>query len=313
LFLEPFTIGAMAVWILGTCLVVATALVVVLALGLRRARASSAATDKLVAEARTAVQDAVAAETRAHSDELRRVTARERAETASLLQAEERRLREERRVEYVERERRLADTLADELSVAERALEERLRGFSDDLDRAQRHLEAQLAHLEQRHRQAIADVETRLEAEAAELGSTADEQRKTVIRLREDVERAAGQAVTEALDELESQTFERRRAIAEITERLRAREAAVAESIEHAETDVRARLDVVLVEWERRQTERLVRVTEREVERHTQAAMLALDERLREAREEAMTRLRRELDRALELLVREELAQRLNQ
>jgi hypothetical protein len=313
LFLEPSTIGAMALWILGTCLVVATALVVVLALALRRARASVAATDKVVADARAAVRDAVAAETRAHSEELRRVMARERAETASLLEAEERRLREERRVEYVERERRLADTLADELSVAERGLEERLRGFSDDLDRAQRHLEAQLAHLEQRHRQAIADVETRLEAEAAELGSTADEQRKTVIRLREDVERAAGQAVTEALDELESQTFERRRAIAEITERLRAREAAVAESIEHAETDVRARLDVVLVEWERRQTERLVRVTEREVERHTQAAMLALDERLREAREEAMTRLRRELDRALELLVREELAQRLNQ
>jgi hypothetical protein len=312
LFLEPSTIGAMALWILGICLVVATALVVVLTLALRRARVSAAATDKLVADARTAVRDTVAAETRAHSDDLRRVMARERAETASLLEAEERRLREERRVEYVERERRLADTLADELSVAERRLEERLRGFSDDLDRAQRHLEAQLAHLEQRYRQAIADVETRLEAEAAELGSTADEQRKTVIRLREDVERAAGQAVTEALDELESQTVERRRAIAEITERLRAREAAVAESIERAETDVRARLDVVLVEWERRQTERLARVTEREVERHTQAAMLALDERLREAREEAMTRLRRELDRALELLVREELAHRLD-
>ena len=134
-----------------------------------------------------------------------------------------------------------------------------------------------------RYRQSIADVEARLERESAELGSTADEQRKTVARLRDELERAAGQAVTEALDELESQTFERRRAIDEITERLRQREHAVAESIERAETDVRARLDVVLVEWERRQTERLARVTEREVERHAQIAMQALDERFREA------------------------------
>jgi hypothetical protein len=132
-----------------------------------------------------------------------------------------------------------------------------------------------------------------------------------VLRLREELERAAGQAVGEALDELEAQTFERRRAIEETTERLRAREKAIAESIEQGESDVRARLDVVLVEWERRQAERLARVTEREVERHAQMAMIALDERLREAREEAATRLQRELDRAVELLVRNELAQRL--
>jgi hypothetical protein len=106
--------------------------------------------------------------------------------------------------------------------------------------------------------------------------------------------------------------MERRRAINEITERLRSRETAIAESIERAENDVRARLDVVLVEWERRQTDRLERVTEREVERHTQIAMLAFDERLREAREEAAARLKRELDRAVELFVREELAQRLD-
>ena len=34
----------------------------------------------------------------------------------------------------------------------------------------------------------------------AELGSTADEQRKTVVRLREDLERAATEAVTEIMD-----------------------------------------------------------------------------------------------------------------
>ena len=75
---------------------------------------------------------------------------------------------------------------------------------------------------------------------------------------------------------------------------------------------MRARLDVVLVEWERRQNERLGRVTEREVERHAQIAMQALDDRFREAREEAATRLQRELERAVELMAREELAQRLD-
>jgi hypothetical protein len=299
------------VWILVGALAAALVGLGVLWVALRRTRAEAAATERLVADARAAVRDAVATETQAHADEIRRVLARERAETASVLAAEERRLAEERRAAFAERERQVGDAMADELSAAERRVDERLRAFADDLDRAQRHLEAQLAHLGQRYRQAIADVESRLEAEAAELGSTADGQRKTVIRLREELERAAGQAVTEALDELEGQVTERRRAIEEVTERLRAREAAIAESIDRAETDVRGRLDVVLVEWERRQTERLERVTEREIERHTQVAMLAFDERLREAREEAAARLQRELDRAVELLAREELASRL--
>ena len=302
----------MALWILGACLVVAVLAAGGLAVALRCTRAAAADSDRLVAGAREAVREAVAAETAAHTEEVRRVLARERAETASLLAAQERRLADERREAFEARERQTAEWLAEELARTERRLEERLRGFSDDLDRAQRHLEAQLARLQKRNRQAIDDVEARLEAEASELGSTADEQKKTVLRLREELERAAGQAVTEALDELESQTLERRRAIEEITERLRVREAAVADSIEKAETDVRARLDVVLAEWERRQADRLERVTEREVERHTQVAMLAFDERLREAREEAAARLQRELDRAVELLVREELAHRLD-
>jgi hypothetical protein len=301
-----------AVWILAALLLGAVVVAALLWAALRSARASATATDKLVAEARDAVREAVGAETAAHTEEIRRVLARERAETASILAAEERRVAEERRIAFLERERRTSEELAQEFARNERRLDERLRGISDDLERAQRHLEAQLNQLGQRYRQSIAEVETRLEAEAAELGSTADEQRKTVIRLREELERVASQAVTEALDELESHTLERRRAIDEITERLRAREAAVADSIEKAETDVRARLDVVLVEWERRQTERLERVTEREVERHAQIAMQALDERFREAREEAATRLQRELERAIELLAREELAQRLD-
>ena len=302
----------MAIWILVVGLVGAVVVAVALWLSLRRARAEATATARLVSEAREAVREAVEAETAAHTEEIRRVLARERADTASLLASEERRLAEERRATHAERERQAGEALIAELARSERRLEERLRGFAEDLERAQRHLETQLARLEQRYRSALTEVATRLESEADELGSTADEQRKTVLRLREELERAAGQAVTEALDELEAHTIERRRAIEEITERLRARETAVADSLEKAETDVRARLDVVLAEWERRQNERLERVTDREVERHAQIAMLAYDERLREAREEAATRLQRELDRAVEFIVREDFSQRVN-
>ena len=131
-------------------------------------------------------------------------------------------------------------------------------------------------------------------------------------RLRDELERAAGVAVTEALDELEAQTVERRRSIDEISERLRAREAAISEGIERAETDARGRLDVAFVDFERRQLERLERVVAREIERHEQAAALAFDERMREIREDAATRLARELDRAIDVIVRDELARRVD-
>lgn len=302
----------MLVWILSGCLAATVVALGAAWLSLRKAKARATATDALVLQARTAVREAVGVETAAHTEEIRRVLARERAQSASLLAEEERRYAEERRTLFADHERRTSDRVAEELARGDRAVDERLRAFSEDLDRAQQHLEGQLRRLEQRQREALADVAARVEAEAAELGSTADEQRKVVIRLREELERAAGQAVSEALDELESQTIERRRSIEEITERLRARETVIAESIERAETDVRARLDVLLVEWERRQTERLVRVTEREIERHTQVAMMAFDERMREVREDATVKLKRELDRAVELLSREELARRLD-
>lgn len=292
---------------LGASLVTAGAL----ALALRRARSGAADFERLTAEARSALRATVAEATTAHEEEIRRVLARERAEASSLLAAEERRLNEERRSAFAERVRIAGDALAEQAATTERRLEERLRAFTDDLDRSQRHFDQQIQALEQRRKQALADVAHRIDAEAAELGTTADEQRRLVLRLREELERAAGQAVTEALDELEAHTMQRRRAIEEITERLRAREAAIAEAIERTETDVRSRIDVMLVEWERRQSERLERVTEREIERHVQVASQAFDERLREVREAAVTSLRRELDRAVELLSGEELARRL--
>ena len=299
------------VWILAGGLGGAVLLAASLWYALRRARVHATATDELVASARMRLRAAVEEETARHTEEVRRVLARERAESISALAAEERKLADAHRDEFAARERHAGEGLAATLAEVERRIDERLRSFTDDLDRSQRHVETQLARLEQRHREAISDVEHRIAAEAADLGSTADEQRKTVLRLREELERAAGQAVMEALDELETQTVERRRSIADITERLRARETALAEGIERAETDARGRLEIEFVEFERRQTERIARVLERELERHVQVAATAFDERMRELREESAARLARELDRAVELLGREELVRRL--
>jgi hypothetical protein len=300
-----------ATWILAVLLGAAVVAALALAFALRRARAHSAASDAAIARAHRELEEAVREATAAHVEEIRRTLARERADTASLLAAEERKLAEERIASLADRGRRLDERVADELAVVEQRIDERLRVFSDDLERAERQLEAQLARVEQRQRQEIASVESRIETEAAELGSTAEEQRKTVNRLRDELERAASAAVTEALDELESQTVERRRALDEITDRLRAREAAIAEGIERAETDARGRLDVAFVEFERRQLERIERMAAREVERHIQAAVMTFDERMREVREDAATRLARELDRKVEVLAQAELLQRL--
>lgn len=303
----------MTVWILAGALAAAVAVVVALLIQLRRSHSRALATDAIIASGREEIRRVVREETDAHSEEIRRTLRRERADAISRLAAEERRLSEERRTAVLERERRAAESLAGGIRDAEVKLTDRLRAFTDDLERAERHLEAQLRRLEQRQAQAIAEVEHRVEVEAAELGSTADEQRKNVLRLRDELERAAGSAVAEALDELETQATERRRAIEEITERLRARETAIAEGIERAESDARARLELTLVEFERRQAERLERVTEREIERHAQMAALSYDERMREIREEAAAQLARELERAVAMLSREELARRLDE
>jgi hypothetical protein len=303
----------MALWALIGGLAAAAVALLVVSVLLVRARSAASDTARITEAAKVELRAVVSAETDAHREEIRRTLARERAESLSLLAAEERRLADEGRAAFIERERRAGEGHAATIAASERRLDDRMRGYADDLDRAQLHLETQLERLTQRQREAIADVEARLDMEASEFGSAADEQRRAVLRLREELARAASQAVSEALDELESQTVERRRAIEEISERLRARETAVADSVERAETDVRARLDVLLVEWERRQTERLQRVAEREIEHHIQIASQAFDERMREIREEASTRLRRELDRAVESLAREEFVRRVDE
>ena len=151
--------------------------------------------------------------------------------------------------------------------------------------------------------QRIAEVESRLEAEAAELGTTADHQRAAAIRLREELEHTAKDALAEALDELQSQAADRRRAIEDIADRLRQREQAMNEQIDPAERRSLSAGD--RFRGARAATGRAARP--RGVTRGrpvSEAGALEFENRMRAIREEAASRLQQELDRMSESFAR---------
>src|SRR5581483_2947762 len=96
--------------------------------------------------------------------ELQRTLALARAESVSLLAQEERRLAEERRKEFAERERHTASELSLRLIDVQKRVEERLSAWAADLERAQARIPEEIAKLAQRQEQAIAEVEARITA-----------------------------------------------------------------------------------------------------------------------------------------------------
>ena len=304
------------VWVLAAAVVLALVAAAVLAVALRTARNRAGASEAVLADAHTAVAAIVREEAVAQAEELRGLLQRSRADSLSLLAEQERRIAEERRQELADRERETGESLAAALADAERRVQERLRGWQDDLERAERHLEAQLARLAQRQQQLISEAEARIEAGASELVETSDEQRASVIRLREDLEQAAQQAVNHTMEELQAHALERRRVIEEIAERLRAREQALSEQIDRAESEARSRVDASFSDIERRQVEQLERLVARETARYAEAAGQQFESAIKGAREEAAGRLARELDRAADSYVRQAdalFAERMNE
>ena len=291
-------------WILLGALVAALLAGAGLFLALRQARARAVQTDQLVADARRSVRAAAEEEAAAQAEQLRVAVSRSHADSLSTYVAEERRLSDQRRGELAVRERELSERLAEMLAAVERRVEERLRDWESDLERAQRALEGEVSALEQHQKQRIAEVEARIENEAAELGTTAEQQRTGFVRLREELERTAKDALSQALEELQIQADDRRRAIEDVTERLRQHEHAVSEQVDRAETEARARIEVAFGELERRQIAELERATAKEVDRLSEAGALEFENRMRAIREEAASRLLEELDRTTESFLR---------
>src|SRR3954462_11595162 len=132
------------------------------AVRLRKLVAQLRRVDSHVAAAESRLQSLVDREAAQRGAELEGTLARARADSASLLSEQERRIAEDRRRAAAEREREAAGNLAEGINAAQRQVETRLRAWAEDLDRAQRAVDDQLARLAQRQRQLIAEAETRI-------------------------------------------------------------------------------------------------------------------------------------------------------
>jgi chromosome segregation ATPase len=238
-------------------------------------------------------------------EELRRSISFASTEISAELAKEARRLAEERRRELREHEQRAASDLSARLLQIQQRVDERLQGWTVDLERVQGELESELARLEERQRKLIAQVEARLVTNAERLTTDGEEQRAAVLRLREELERSVRDAIQAAGGELEELAAERRRALHEVAERLRRRERELRETIEREETELQRRLEARFAEVERRQVERLERSLSREADRFADAAAQRFEEAIKAAREEAARRLSRELERAVAAFARE--------
>lgn len=249
--------------------------------------------------AETALRDLVERETAKRADELERTLARARADSSSRLAEEDRKLADARLSELNQRERRLAAELGETVALVERRVEQRLSEWAGDLDRMQQGLTTRLGELAQRQRDAVAEAQARLEADTQQLKSASEDQRAILAKLRQEFERAAEEAGTAARREVEVHESERRRALHEVSERLRQRERDLRERIAAEETEAVRRIQSGFADVERRQIDQLSRIVDRTANRLSEAAVEQFSTTVKAAREDAAKRLSRELDRAV--------------
>jgi len=309
--LDPSRSAAIAAAGLSACVLAAIG-----ALALRRGLMSARAIDEQLEVVRQELDAVVERELRQRSEELERALARARADAVSTFADDQRRLSEERRRMAGESEERARTKLVEALGGIQAQVEQRLTAWSSDLDRAEQALSTQLKELAKRQREQIASAEARMAAESERLSSTDEEQRAAVTRLREELTRSAQEATSTADAELESHALERRRALHEIGERLRARERDIGQRIEREQAEAARRIQSTFADVERRQVEQLERVLERAASRFADAAAQQFDKSIKTAREDAAQRLSRELDRSIQMFAREGeslLAERLAQ
>jgi hypothetical protein len=255
--------------------------------------------------ARDELQRVIREETAATTAEIQRLLARERADSLSRLQDEERRIAEERRRDVVERERVAGSELATKLAAAQDRMEKRFASWSADLDRSRQALTAELAKLAERQKTLIRQSEERLQADREKIDEAGELQLAAVSKLREDLQRVAETAAQELRAELDAHGAERRRALEEMNQRLKTRERQLAERVDREETDVVKRIAARFTDIERRQVETLERATNQAAGRFAEAAALQFDSAVKSAREDAARRLARELDRAVHMFARE--------
>jgi len=135
--------------------------------------------DDQLARAQGRINSLIAREADERNAELERTLVRARADTASILAEQERRMAEERRVAAAERARLAEDELGKALTAAQQQVEVRLIAWTDDLERAQRGVADQLTQLAQRQKQLIAEAEARIASDAERLEAESEQQRES--------------------------------------------------------------------------------------------------------------------------------------
>ena len=261
--------------------------------------------DDQLARAQGRINSLIAREADERNAELERTLVRARADTASILAEQERRMAEERRAAAAERARLAEDELGKALTAAQQQVEVRLIGWTDDLERAQRGVADQLTQLAQRQKQLIAEAEARIASDAERLEAESEQQRASLVRLRDELARASQEAVAAGSAEVEGYASERRRSLHELNERIRKRERQLTELIEREEADATRRIQGGFADVERRQLEQLERIVSRTTSSYSDAATQQFADTVKSSREAAAVRLSRELDRAVQAFARE--------
>ena len=285
--------------------VLAVAAAVATALLLRREQERARTLEAEIERGKARFDEVVAREIEERAAELDQRLRMASAESLSALLEEERRITDERRRDVVERERDATARLADALTAAERRVEERLAGWSSDVEQLQEAIASELSRIHQRLGQVTVEVEAKIADEAERAQSAIDEQRELTVKLRDDLAHQARETAKAGTAELEQHAAERRRALREVADRLRLRERELQEQVEHALTEGMQRIASQAGDVEQRQLEQLRRVVSREASRYSEAAAQQFDATFRSAREEAARRLGRELDLAIDRFVRE--------
>ena len=294
---RPLAVGAAG--LTGCALLVAACVV------LRRTLVRLAAVDAHLAEAEGRLFQLVEREAAERATELERTLARARADSASLLEEQERAFAEERRRSFAERERDAVASLSEKLTQTQAQVEQRLAGWAQDLDRAADATRARIAELRTRQEQLLSEVELRLTADAERLSAQSEEQRAAMVRLRAEVEASLEESVDAARTEVEVHAADRRRAIHELEERMRRREHELLELIQREEGEAVQRVKSGFEDAARRQVEQMARVVERSVSSFGDEAAQQFATLVKSAREDAARRLARELDRSVGAFARE--------
>jgi hypothetical protein len=282
---------------------------------LRKVHAHERALEREIERGKAAFDEVVAREIEQRSEELERTLARLRADSLSELAEEERRIAEERRRDVAERERDASARLAEQLTVVQRTVTQRLSDWASDVEKLQEGLAEDLRRIEVRQRQLMTEIEGKIGQDAEGLQGQVEEQRQLITRLRAELGQSAQDALTQANADLEQHANERRRALHEVAERMRRRERDLQELAEREGNEAAQRIQLALGDIERRQVEQLQRAVARETTRYAEAASIQFDSTIKSAREDAARRLSRELDLAVERFAREAegvLAERLN-